>query len=204
MLAQQAFSISFPLMWEWEECDSFDVASGSTQILPSHHALKFAWGGHCIIRNVVGGTRMCIRYFTLYPYRAILCINFVWQRYDMYAQLYRLNVCGARPIMCWMHFFQWSKKIISKMIVPLRDHYNYALLALCRESDSLLPSPKSLKRKVWWCWNNFLVVQGRDLTVTWRLCKVLLLTRKNNMTMKVLSRASTVGRISMLKQKASE
>ena len=46
MLAQQAFSISFPLMWEWEECDSFDVASGSTQIMPSRHALKFVWGGH--------------------------------------------------------------------------------------------------------------------------------------------------------------
>ena len=37
-------------MWEWEECNSFDVASGSIQILPSHHALiKFTWGEHWII-----------------------------------------------------------------------------------------------------------------------------------------------------------
>ena len=35
------------LMWEWEECNSFDVASGSTQISPSSHALKSAWGEHC-------------------------------------------------------------------------------------------------------------------------------------------------------------
>ena len=46
MSAQQAFLKDFPLMWEWEECYSFDVASGSTQILPSRHALKFAWGEH--------------------------------------------------------------------------------------------------------------------------------------------------------------
>ena len=44
MLAQQAFSTDFPLMWEWEKCNSFDVASGSTQILSSRRALKFAWG----------------------------------------------------------------------------------------------------------------------------------------------------------------
>ena len=31
-------------MWEWEECNSFDVASGSTQISPSSRALKSAWG----------------------------------------------------------------------------------------------------------------------------------------------------------------
>ena len=44
MLAQQALSTDFPLMWEWEECNSFDVANGSTQILSSRRALKFAWG----------------------------------------------------------------------------------------------------------------------------------------------------------------
>ena len=33
-------------MWEWEECSSFDVARGFTQISPSRHALKFAWGEH--------------------------------------------------------------------------------------------------------------------------------------------------------------
>ena len=37
---------TFLLIWEWEECNSFDVAIGSTQILPSHHALKFTWGEH--------------------------------------------------------------------------------------------------------------------------------------------------------------
>ena len=26
-------------MWEWEECNGSDVVTGSTQILPSHHAL---------------------------------------------------------------------------------------------------------------------------------------------------------------------
>ena len=41
-LAQQAFSIiiAFPLMWEWEECNGFDVTSGSTQILPSCHVVS--------------------------------------------------------------------------------------------------------------------------------------------------------------------
>ena len=39
MSAQQAFSLDLPLMWEWEECNNFDVAIGSTQILPSYHAL---------------------------------------------------------------------------------------------------------------------------------------------------------------------
>ena len=34
-------------MWEWElECNSFDVATGSTQISPSRHALNFVWGEH--------------------------------------------------------------------------------------------------------------------------------------------------------------
>ena len=47
MSAQEAFKLDLPLMWKWEECNSFDVASGSTQILPSHHALKFTWGEHC-------------------------------------------------------------------------------------------------------------------------------------------------------------
>ena len=47
-------------MWEWEECNNFDVASGSTQILPSHHALKLAWGEHYdsnIISNTQQGWR---------------------------------------------------------------------------------------------------------------------------------------------------
>ena len=48
MSAQQAFSTDFPLMWEWEECNSFDVASGSTQVSPSCRALKIAWGEQCI------------------------------------------------------------------------------------------------------------------------------------------------------------
>ena len=39
MSAQQAFSTDYLLMWEWEECNSFDVANGSTQILSSSHAL---------------------------------------------------------------------------------------------------------------------------------------------------------------------
>ena len=50
MSAQQAFSIDFPLMWEWDECNGFVVATGSTQITSSHHALKFAWGEY-YIRN---------------------------------------------------------------------------------------------------------------------------------------------------------
>ena len=29
MSAQQAFSLDLSLMWEWEECNSYDVASGS-------------------------------------------------------------------------------------------------------------------------------------------------------------------------------
>ena len=49
MLAQQAFSTHFSLMWEWEECNGFDVASGSTQISPFRRALKFAWGEHCLL-----------------------------------------------------------------------------------------------------------------------------------------------------------
>ena len=44
MLAQQAFSIDYPLMWEREECNSFDVANGSTQISTSRHALKVCLG----------------------------------------------------------------------------------------------------------------------------------------------------------------
>ena len=44
MSAQQAFSTDYPLMWEWEECNSFDVANGSTQISTSCYALKFARG----------------------------------------------------------------------------------------------------------------------------------------------------------------
>ena len=46
MSAQQAFSTEFPLMWEWGESISFDVAIGSTQTMPSCHAWNFAWGEH--------------------------------------------------------------------------------------------------------------------------------------------------------------
>ena len=45
MSAQQAFSTDFSLMWEWEECNSFDVASQSVAPpkihVPSRHALMF-------------------------------------------------------------------------------------------------------------------------------------------------------------------
>ena len=40
-------SIDFSLMWEWGGCKSFDIVIGSIQIMPSHHALNFAWGEHC-------------------------------------------------------------------------------------------------------------------------------------------------------------
>ena len=40
MLAQQAFSIEFPLMWEWGDSKSFDVATGPAQTMPSCHALN--------------------------------------------------------------------------------------------------------------------------------------------------------------------
>ena len=47
MLAQQAFSvIEFPLMWEWGESKSFDVATGPAQTMSSCHASNFAWGEH--------------------------------------------------------------------------------------------------------------------------------------------------------------
>ena len=46
MLAQQAFSTDFLLMWKWGESKGFDVATDSTQIMPSCHALKLAWGEH--------------------------------------------------------------------------------------------------------------------------------------------------------------
>ena len=46
--AQQAFSTEFPLMLEWGESKSFDVATGSTQTMPSCHTLNFAWGEHCL------------------------------------------------------------------------------------------------------------------------------------------------------------
>ena len=57
MSAQQAFSVDLSLVWEWEECNSFDVASGSTQILPSHNALKFTWGEHCIVVTKIARPR---------------------------------------------------------------------------------------------------------------------------------------------------
>ena len=47
MLAQQAFSTDFLSMWKWGESKGFDVATDSTQIMPSPHALKLAWGEHC-------------------------------------------------------------------------------------------------------------------------------------------------------------
>ena len=40
MLAQQAFGIEFPLMWEWGDSKSFDVATGPAQAVPSCHALS--------------------------------------------------------------------------------------------------------------------------------------------------------------------
>ena len=46
MSAQQAFSTDFLLMWKWGESKGFDVATDSTQIMPSCHALKLAWGEH--------------------------------------------------------------------------------------------------------------------------------------------------------------
>ena len=42
-------------MWEWEECNNFYVASGSTQILPSRLALKLAWGEH-YDSNIISNT----------------------------------------------------------------------------------------------------------------------------------------------------
>lgn len=35
-LAQQASIMEFPLLWEWKECLSFDVATGSAQIISSY------------------------------------------------------------------------------------------------------------------------------------------------------------------------
>ena len=46
MLAQQAYSRNFSLMWRWGERKSFDVVVDSTQIMPSRRALNFAWGEH--------------------------------------------------------------------------------------------------------------------------------------------------------------
>ena len=46
-ISPEVFSTDFSLMSEWEECNSFDVSSGSIQISPSHHALQFVWGEHC-------------------------------------------------------------------------------------------------------------------------------------------------------------
>ena len=39
-------SVEIPLMWEWGEFKSFDVATGPVQTMPSCHALNFAWGEH--------------------------------------------------------------------------------------------------------------------------------------------------------------
>ena len=35
-------------MWKWGESKGFDVATDSTQIMPSCHALKLAWGEHWV------------------------------------------------------------------------------------------------------------------------------------------------------------
>ena len=36
-MSAQAFSTEFPLVWEWGKSKSFDVATGSTQTMPSCH-----------------------------------------------------------------------------------------------------------------------------------------------------------------------
>ena len=81
----------------------------------------------------------------------------------MYAQFYRLHLCGACPIMYWMHFSNKVTRLFQNNLTYMCVCNYYVLMALCRESDSLLSSPESLKGKVSWCLNNFLVVQGQDL-----------------------------------------
>ena len=39
---------SFSLMWERKAAKSFDVTAGHAQTTPSHHALNYSWGEHCI------------------------------------------------------------------------------------------------------------------------------------------------------------
>ena len=47
-IAQQDFNTEFPLMWEWDNPQSFDVATSSTHTMPYWHALNLAWGKHCL------------------------------------------------------------------------------------------------------------------------------------------------------------
>ena len=35
------------------DCNSFDLATGSTQIMSSHYALNFAWGEHCYSATLI-------------------------------------------------------------------------------------------------------------------------------------------------------
>ena len=61
MSAQQAFSaVSFDIYRKEENLKSFDMTTGPALTMPSHHALNFAWGEHCICMCTVGTYMYCV------------------------------------------------------------------------------------------------------------------------------------------------
>ena len=101
MSAQQAFSVDFPLMWEWEECNSFDVASGSTQICPP--IMSYSLFGENTVHVVCTNLMIaCWSVFFIVQKLAtpIISIKYLWSFLVRY-------IMSDESMLCWLAWF-WA------------------------------------------------------------------------------------------------
>ena len=82
MSFQQAFNIDFPLMWKWEEYNSFDVATGSTQTASFHPTLSL------LGKNIA---RIYVPYVVLILHKMFQDIYSKDSNYKFFCLIYRLE-----------------------------------------------------------------------------------------------------------------